>query len=162
MFGYVMANLPELNKAQRTRYSRVYCGICRGIRSCAGQTARLGLSYDMAFLALLLMSLYEPEEVQGKHACALHPMRGFVDNEYIRYGADMNVALAYYNCMDDVADEGKPLAKQLSGIWGKALPEIEARWPRQTAAMRNCLEQLRRLEEENCPNPDLPAACLAR
>ena len=61
MFGFVTANLKELSKEQRQRYLAVYCGICRGIRQNASQTARLGLSYDMAFLALLLMSLYEPE-----------------------------------------------------------------------------------------------------
>ena len=55
----------------------------------------------MAFLALLLMSLYEPEETAGKHACVLHPTRSYVDNEFVRYAADMNIALGYYNCMDD-------------------------------------------------------------
>ena len=56
-FGYVTASLGELSKDQRERYGGVYCGICRCIRSQASQTARLGLSYDMAFLAMLLMSL---------------------------------------------------------------------------------------------------------
>ena len=86
MFGYVMANLPELNKEQRNRYEAVYCGICRNIRDCAGNTARLGLSYDMAFLALLLTSLYEPEECGGNCACKLHPLkpRPWVDNEFTR------------------------------------------------------------------------------
>ena len=72
MFGYVMANLKELEKTRRKRYSQVYCGICRGIRSQCSQSCRLALSYDMAFLSMLLMSLYEPEENGGKHACALH------------------------------------------------------------------------------------------
>ena len=58
MFGYVMANADELSKAQLRRYSAVYCGICRSIRASSGQLARLGLSYDLTFLALLLMSLY--------------------------------------------------------------------------------------------------------
>ena len=61
MFGYVLANYEELTEPQRQRYAAVYCGICRGIREQASQLARLALSYDMAFLALLHMSLYEPE-----------------------------------------------------------------------------------------------------
>ena len=52
-----MANVPELSKEQQKRYNAVYCGICRQIREGSSNTARLGLSYDMAFLALLLMSL---------------------------------------------------------------------------------------------------------
>ena len=103
MFGFVTASYSELTKAEKDRYGAVYCGICRQIRRRSSQTARLGLSYDMAFLALLLMSLYEPEESAGKKACALHPVkpRPWVDNEYIRYAADMNVALARYQTLDD-------------------------------------------------------------
>ena len=161
MFGYVMANVPELEKELQKRYMAVYCGICRGIREQCSNGARLGLSYDMAFLGLLLMSLYEPEETCGNRACALHPIRprAWVDNEYIRYSADMNVALGYYNCMDDYADEGKVAAKKMAQVFYKALPRIREAYPRQCGAMERCLEQLRRLERENCPNPDEPAAC---
>ena len=56
MFGLVSASLEELTQQERDRYKAVYCGICRSIGHQDGQTCRLGLSYDMAFLALLLMS----------------------------------------------------------------------------------------------------------
>lgn len=161
MFGYVMANLQELDKQTRRRYGSIYCGICRQLRERASQSARLGLSYDMAFLALLLMSLYEPEEESGKNACRLHPISGrpWVDNEYIRYAADMNIALAYHNCMDDYLDEGKLTSRLAAGIFEKALPRIRETWPRQWEAMETCMTRLRRLEAENCENPDLPAGC---
>ena len=161
MFGYVMANVPELSKEQKARYTSVYCGICRQIRLSASNTARLGLSYDMAFLALLLMSLYEPEEEKGTRACKLHPLRPrpWVDNEYIRYGADMNVVLCYYNCLDDLADEGKVSAKLMACALEPALPNIRERYPRQCKAIEDCITRLSRLERENCHNPDDPAAC---
>ena len=72
VFGYVVASIDELTQPQKDRYSAVYCGVCRQIRQRSSNLARLGLSYDMAFLALLLMSLYEPEESRGGHACMLH------------------------------------------------------------------------------------------
>ncbi len=161
MFGYVTANMKELSKEQRLRYNAVYCGICRGIRTSASQTARLGLSYDMAFLALLLMSLYEPEEETGDRACMLHPFqkRAWVDNEYVRYAADMNVALAYYNAQDDVQDDGSLLARGMMGVFGKGLEAIHEKYPRQCQAMAYCIGELHRLEKENCANPDLPASC---
>ena len=161
MFGYVMANLQELEKADKVRYNGVYCGICRQIRLRASHVARLGLSYDMAFLALLLMSLYEPEETSGKRACALHPIhpRPWVDNEYIQYAADMNVALAYYKALDDMSDEGKTAAKLLAKALEPAIEPIRSRFPRQCAAMEDCIGQLGRLETENCENPDEPANC---
>ena len=159
MFGYVTANWKELNKEQRQRYGAVYCGICRCIREQSSNLSRLGLSYDMAFLALLLMSLYEPEEVSGDHACILHPIkkRPWVDNKFVRYGADMNVALAYYNFSDDWQDDQKISAKAMMGILGKELPRIEGSYPRQCAAIRDCIARLNKLEKEGCPNPDEPA-----
>ena len=162
MFGYVMANIQELTKQDKLRYNSVYCGICRQIRIRSSNLARLGLSYDMAFLALLLMSLYEPEETSGKRACILHPVnpRPWVDNGFVQYAADMNVALAYYKALDDYADEGK--RKWLADIFGKSMDEVRARYPRQSRAIEDCIGQLSQLEKENCANPDEPAGCFGR
>ena len=159
MFGYVTANMGELSKEQQRRYSAVYCGICRRIRAQSGQLARLGLSYDMAFLAVLLMSLYEPSEQGGNNRCLIHPItrRDWIDNEFVRYAADMNVALAYYNCLDDWQDDGKRSAKWLAEAYEKHLPDIETRWPRQCRVIRDSLENLSAFEKGNCSNPDEPA-----
>lgn len=164
MFGYVTANAKDLTKDQKRRYGAVYCGICRQIRERSSQTARLSLSYDMAFLALLLMSLYEPEELSGKRACSLHPVkpRPWVDNVYIRYAADMNVALAYYKAMDDIQDDGSKAARLAASVLKKSLPEIESRYPRQCKAMADCIAQLSRLEQEGCQDPDRCAACFGQ
>ncbi len=161
MFGYVMANTAALSKDERARYSSVYCGICRQIRHASSQTARLTLSYDMAFLALLLMSLYEPEETGGKRACALHPIRPrpWVDNEFVKYAAQMNVALAYYKALDDLNDEGRTGAKFLASVLEKDIPKIRAEYPRQCDAITRCLDQLSKLEKENHSNPDATAKC---
>ena len=161
MFGYVVANMRELTKTQQDRYGGVYCGICRAIREQASTLARMGLSYDMAFLALLHMSLYEPEDKSGPLHCAVHPLRrrDWVDNEYIRYAADMNVALMYYKCLDDWQDDknrsAKWMAERLEPFW----KPIADRWPRQCGAIAACISQLAALERENCANPDEPANC---
>ncbi|MBO5868697.1 MAG: hypothetical protein J6Q54_07315 [Oscillospiraceae bacterium] len=164
MFGFVSVNGKELEKAEQRRYGAVYCGICRQLRERSCNTARLGLSYDMAFLALLLMSLYEPEETQGDNACRLHPIakRPWVDNEYVQYAADMNLLLAYYNCLDDYEDEGKSWAKHMAGVFGKSLPTLQEQYPRQCAAVVDALQALRDAEKENCQNPDIPANCFGQ
>ena len=162
MFGYVMANGAELDKAQKKRYSAVYCGICRNIRTSASNPARLGLQYDMTFLALLLMSLYEPEDAVGEHACMLHPLRCWTDNEYVRYAADMNIVLGYYKCMDDQNDEGSLAAKAMAGVFEKALPQIRQRYPRQCQAVESCIARLGQLEKEGCDNPDEVAGCFGQ
>lgn len=159
MFGFVAANMKELNQVQQDRYGGIYCGICLRIREQASRIARLGLSYDMAFLALLLMSLYEPEERSAPLRCGAHPLRKRTtyDNEYIRYAADMNVALAYYNFLDDWNDDRKRSAKWMASAFGKTLPDIEAKYPRQCKAIADCIANISGLERANCPNPDLPA-----
>lgn len=161
MFGFVSANLSELTQEQKDRYSAVYCGICRQIRQRSSNLARLSLSYDMVFLALLLMSLYEPEESGGGSACILHPVkhRPWVDNEYIGYAADMNVALGYYNALDDWQDDKRLASKAASDVLAKELPQIRQRFPRQCQAIQDCIAQLSALEKANCPNPDEPAGC---
>ena len=164
MFGFVTANGKELTLEQKSRYNAVYCGICRQIRDRSGQLSRLGLSYDMAFLALLLMSLYEPEEISGQRSCMLHPVKPkpWVDNVYIRYAADMNVALAYFKALDDWEDDRKLAAKAMTRVFGSRLEAIRQRYPRQCRAMEDCIRQLSLLEKEGCPNPDLPAACFGQ
>ena len=164
MFGYVVACLEELPEEAKKRYNAVYCGICREIRTRASNLSRLGLSYDMAFLALLLMSLYEPEETSGGNACMLHPVkkRPWVDNDCVRYAADMNVALAYYNCLDDWEDDRKLAAKAVASVFEKYMPQLQQEYPRQCQAMETCIRELSRLERENCENPDEPANCFGR
>ena len=164
MFGYVNISRKELEDSRQKRFNSVYCGVCRRIREQSGQLSRLGLRYDIAFLSTLLMSLYEPEETSGRNACHLHPItkRPWVDNEFIRYGADMNVALAYYKAQDDWQDDQKPTAKAMAGVFGKNMPRIEESYPRQCAAIAGCIADLSRLEQENCPSPDETANCFGR
>ena len=159
MFGFVTASFKELDKEQQARYTEAYCGICRQIRIRTSQTARLALSYDMAFLALLLMSLYDPEETSGNRACALHPIkpRAWVDNEFIQYAADMNMALAYHKAADDWQDDKTVSARIMGNLLRKNYEEIAARYPRQCKVIEDCIHNINHLEGENCPNPDLPA-----
>ena len=161
MFGLVTASLEELSEEQKNRYQAVYCGICRAIEGQDGQLCRLGLSYDMAFLALLLTSLYEPDEQIGQSRCIAHPARKspWADNDYIRYAARMNVALACYKARDDWQDDRKGSALLLSKIFGRKESEITARYPRQCEAISRCITELSRLEASGCRNPDEPAGC---
>ena len=63
MFGYIGCVKEKLSEEEQKRYQSIYCGLCRNLKERYGQVERLCLSYDMAFLILLLSSLYEPEEL---------------------------------------------------------------------------------------------------
>ena len=161
MFGFVTANIKELSKEEMSRYNAVYCGICRRIRMQSSALARFGLSYDMAFLGLLLLSLYEPEETSGKKACNFHPLRPrpWVDDPIIAYCADMNIALSYYKALDDYNDDKKLIAKLAMDVFGESMDRICLKYPRQCKAIDHYTQQLTRLEKTNCKNADEVAGC---
>lgn len=164
MFGLVNANWKELTKEQQGRYAAVYCGICRDIQKRSSGLARVVLSYDMAFLALLHMSLYEPQEEAGKQFCALHPVhpRPWIDDPFIQYAADMNVALAYYKALDDYHDDGRQSAKLLASALEEHYHRISAEYPRQCNAIATCIQDLSQMESRGESNPDLPASCFGK
>lgn len=134
MFGYVRADTPYLYIKDQTLYRAVYCGLCKGISEVCGQCARMGLSYDVTFLSVLLHNLSETDVTIEKSRCAAHmlgvkkPMAK-VDELTRRLGA-LNTILAYYKYTDDIEDEGKGIGKRLWFKKGRAraarrYPEIE-------------------------------------
>ncbi len=159
MFGFVTAHIEELTPEEKRRYRSVYCGICRSMGKCHSKTCRLCLSYDTAFLALLLSSLYEPQESCGKSRCAPHLIKpqSWQESQIISYAACMNVALGYFSAKDHWADDRKLAALFLSKSIEKHYPAIAAKYTRQCTATEDALKELSRLEQENCSNPDLPA-----
>ena len=76
MFGYIGCIKENLDEDQQKQYQSIYCGLCRSLKERYGQMERMCLSYDMAFLILLLSSLYEPEERSGRFRCSVHPLGG--------------------------------------------------------------------------------------
>ena len=75
MFGYVQANLNMLTDEEKARYRQFYCGLCHTLGQRYNDLTRIGLTYDMTFLAVLLSSLYEPKEEEINSVCIVHPFR---------------------------------------------------------------------------------------
>lgn len=161
MFGLVMVNAKELTEEEQARYMAHYCGLCRKIGKTCGQGCRMALRYDLAFLSLLLISLYEPEEQTDKISCALHPIRGrqAADSEIMTYAALMNVALAYDSCLDHWKDDKSLPGLAKAKVLGRRLPQIREAYPRQCEAVTRCIRELSALEDAGCKNPDDPANC---
>lgn len=161
MFGHVQANLFALPEDEKQRYQAAYCGLCRAIGKRHGQIARLSLTYDLTYLSLLLSSLYEPEETQGKCRCCVHPCkkRGYAISECTQYAADMTIALAYYKCLDDWADERK-LSKFLYAVaLKKRYQAVKQQWPVQCGAIESCMNRLSEIENGKVQEPDAAANC---
>ena len=159
MFGYVIANSESLSEEDKARYKSVYCGLCRALKERHGQFGRLTLNYDMSFLILVLSSLYEPEMSKGEERCAVHPCHEhcFASSEITDYAADMNVALAYLNQMDNWHDDKNVLSLLFARILRKKYLAVKERYPRQCEAMERCISGLSELEKSGEQNPDAGA-----
>ena len=75
MFGYVTLYRKGLANAEMDRYQAYYCGLCRTLGRRYGRTGQLALSYDMAFVAILLTALYDMPTAFSEGRCVPHPLK---------------------------------------------------------------------------------------
>ncbi|MCM1245853.1 MAG: DUF5685 family protein [Roseburia sp.] len=157
MFGYVMANKPELKIREFDRYKGYYCGLCRQLKRRNGRLSQLTLTYDMTFLILLLSSLYEPAEWEERHRCMIHPgkKQKMIRNEITDYAADMNVLLSYYHFKDDWNDEKKVSGLFGMGAFARRAEKIAEKYPDKSRVIRDKLSDLAELERKNETRPDV-------
>ncbi len=160
MFGYVVANNEKLSAGQLSRYLALYCGLCRKIGERHGNSARIALTYDLVFLIIVLSSVYDGETLQQTtEPCIAHPVkkREYITDTFTDYAADMNIALAYYNFMDDWQDEKSVKSRMQAQLLGKGLQLSKELYPRQISAIEQCLHDLHEAEKRDETDPDIPA-----
>ena len=164
MFGHIQANLNDLSPEEKTRYQGAYCGLCHTIGSRHAFLARLGLSYDLTFLSLLLSSLYEPDEQCKNCRCIIHPCkkRNSVSSCCTEYAADMTIALTYYKCLDDWKDDKNLLRLGYAKLLERSYRKVKSQWPRQCKAIETELDVLSRIEQGKSSAPDAAANSFGR
>ncbi|HBF36409.1 MAG TPA: hypothetical protein DDW50_03725 [Firmicutes bacterium] len=164
MFGYVVANMDKLSVAEKQKYRSCYCSLCKALGTHHGTISRITLTYDMTFLALFLSALYKPDHTIEMERCMIHPIKPhpYWQNGITDYAADMNVALAYYNFLDDWTDERKMLSWWESKLFEQEVKLITAKYPHQCSVIRKCLNELSTIEKSGELNPDIPANCFGK
>ncbi|MBR6767370.1 MAG: hypothetical protein IKM02_05405 [Clostridia bacterium] len=110
----------------------------------------------MTFLALMLSSLYEPEEQSVKAHCAPHPIRPHeeISSSVIDYAADMTIALTYHKCLDDWSDEKKITRRLYGDLLKKSYDRVKTAWPNQCHAIEEALSEISRIEQSDASLPD--------
>ncbi len=133
MFGYIRTDIPYLYIKDDTLYRAAYCGVCKGIAQVCGNAARMGLSYDLTFMSVILHNISGIDFRIEKQHCLTHCIRSRqmaeVDELTRKLGA-LNTVLAYYKYTDDIQDGDGGRGKRLFFKRGfarakKAYPEIE-------------------------------------
>lgn len=164
MFGHIQVNAQSLSEQDKSLYRQTYCGLCHILGEKYGFCSRLALSYDFTFLILILSSLYEPEQTMGTGRCAPHPLskHSYTVDMFTEYAADMTVALTYFKCLDDWADD-KNLAKRgYAALLHSHYIKVKGKWPVQCNSIEQELQLLSQLEQAGESNPDTVANCCGR
>lgn len=152
MFGYVRTNKMELKHREILAYKGYYCGICMTLKKEYGNLSRLSLNYDTTFLQIILTSLYEPQDYAQMMRCISHPHKkeAVITNEISKYCSAMNIILTYYKLKDDVEDDNSIKAKMLMLLIKGAFEKARDQYPQKEAAVRTHLEELFKLEKNEC------------
>lgn len=164
MLGYVTTEKQELKMREYEIYRGYYCGVCKSIGRRYGQLPRFALSYDAAFLAMLLAGLSAEPDLVSKEHCIIHPVKKntAIRNEAIDYAADVMLILTWYKLRDDVNDEKKTSARaallQMKPIFNKLL---KTRGPLCDAISAE-LREMDRLEKDKCANLDQVSETFAK
>lgn len=165
MLGYVKIFKPELKVREYEIYCGYYCGVCKSIGSRYGQLPRMVLSYDAAFLALLLEAVSPAQDAPVQEHCIAHPVirkKAIIRNAAIDYAADVMLILAWYKLMDDANDEGRLYAKSTMLLFRRLFKKLRRRYPALCSSMEENLAELSRLEKEKCPQLDMAAESFSR
>ena len=155
MFGYVKPDTPYLYIKDDTLYKSLYCAVCKSIGKECGQRARLGLTYDIAFMSALIHNVTGVDVKIRKKRCIAHPLISrpiATRDEITDICACINVALAYYKIEDDIIDGNGGNVKKL--FFKKGNRKVEKKYPEIGQIIRKRYSELREKEKAKCDGID--------
>lgn len=168
MFGYIKPLGPELKVKEQEAYRAVYCGLCKQLGRVYGPFARMTLSYDFAFLAVLAMAVQGDMPLFQQEHCMVHPLKKrniCQPNDSLDLSAAAATILLYHKLQDNIADGDAaekavcllalPAAKAACEKAAEKLPDMARVTEEQMAAQSL-------LEREKCPSVDRAAEPTAK
>lgn len=165
MFGYIVPEKPELKIKEYELFKAYYCGVCKSIAKRYGQIPRLTLTYDAAFLALLLSSLIDDSPKIKKERCVVHPINKrniIISDDIVNYASDMNLLLTYYKLMDNREDEKSALSAAGMLVLKSSLKKIRRNYKEKCGIIEEKLAELAKLEKSKCGSMDRAAEPFAK
>lgn len=156
MLGYVRAYRPEMKFKDYDLYKGVYCSLCKSIGKRYGLIARLTLSYDFTFLAILRMAVRENKVCMRKSHCSFNPMKKCYDcsddSVDIAYTADVSMLAFYYKIRDNIADSKffkKLFCKMLMPYANHIYKKAKGNNPEIAEKLRALMEKQAQAEKSN-------------
>lgn len=161
MFGYVRAYKPELKMAEYETYKAVYCSLCRVLGRRYGIAARMTLSYDFTFMALLRLSTAPAFCGYSTMHCPFNPLKKCAclkdSGEELEFTAAVSVILFYRKLRDNLADKGvkdKLTALALLPFFARYRKKAAKKYPEIDRRAEEFMCDQARLEGERCADFD--------
>ena len=116
MFGYVLPDKPNMYMKDYVLFRAYYCGLCHAMKRESGQTARLTVNYDIAFIALFFHDVTGEKASVVKKGCILNPKKRpiIAPDPLMTRLARLNLILAGLNIADDRADGESRLLRRIA------------------------------------------------
>jgi len=164
MLGYVQIFKPELKVREYEVYMGYYCGVCKYIGAEYGHLPRMVLSYDAAFLALLLACVDETPDAPVQEHCIAHHIKDktIIRNRAVEYAGDVMLILAWYKMLDDAQDEGKIYATASARLLKKLHRKLQKKYPVLCDGIEINLAKLNGLEKAKCASLDEAAESFSK
>ena len=163
MFGYIRISKPEMRIKEYEMYKAIYCSLCKELGRSYGVFARMTLSYDFTFLALLGMSLKGDFCGTNRKKCTCNPFKKCTylkENDDLKMPSAAAAIMNYYKILDNIEDEKgfkkiaytfvKPFFKKAHKKAAKAYPILET-------IVSAYIKEQKDLEKENCQSLDKAA-----
>ena len=163
MFGYVRAEKSELKIREYEIYKAVYCSLCRKLGKSYGLIARMTLSYDFTFLALLNMSLENSCPKFERRRCAFNPFKKCnycTDDRALDMPAAAAMIMLYYKLLDDISDTRgfKRLGyRLLRPMFSHARKKAAGMYPDIETAVSRYISKQNAIEADGCSQIDRAA-----
>jgi Family of unknown function (DUF5685) len=164
MLGYVTTEKQELKMREYEIYRGYYCGVCKSIGKRYGQIPRLALSYDAAFLAIVLASLSDDPDLVTKEHCVIHPIKKntTIRNSAIDYAADVMLILTWHKLQDDASDDKKVSAKAALTLMSPLYKKLRMTRGPLCDVIGTNLSEMKRLEKIKSNNLDQVSETFAK
>lgn len=108
MFGYVKPFKGQLRVCEDETYRAAYCTLCRHMGKIYGNIARMTLSYDFTFLAVLKLALADNNPEYVKKHCVYNPFKRctymLVKDDAFDFVSAAAVISVYGKIKDNIAD----------------------------------------------------------
>lgn len=164
MFGYIKPCKGQIGEENFEIFNAYYCGLCKAIGKNCSHIARLGLSYDVTFLSMLLSSVLDDTYNECEKNCIVHPIKKkkcVLNDKAVDYSAYMSVMLSYLKLADDWNDE-----KSVKALFGMLLFKLgihraRRHYPNEYIYIKNQIDRLSELEKAKSGDIDECANCFA-